>query len=240
MSFVLRLICDTCFPLPPEYYIGNIIKKMISNETLIKISNDSSIWKDHHELFRVQRELSDRGVPKYMYLEADRVLNKSGGYTVNNGDTYELRALEKCLHAADVGYAKAYGLLGRYYYRKGKTQNIKLARDYFKKGAAENDPCSIYFLGLMFLRGNGCRKNEGKALSHFEEAASMELEAAIARLAICYWQGECVGKNTNKAAAILQDYKLESDQIDYYEADDHSIILEIEQFPLNTKAGKDS
>lgn len=82
---------------------------------------------------------------------------------------------------------RAAGFLGRMFVRgEGVPQSFKIAQTWLKRGIANGDALSQYYMGLLYLHGLGVEKDLVKAADYFAPAADQDLPAAQARLGILF------------------------------------------------------
>lgn len=85
---------------------------------------------------------------------------------------------------------------GEEYYHKHLKENTQfdpndmaIARKYFDHAANKGDKMAKYYLGVMYLNGEGVTQDAQKALSFLESAAEEGLSFAQATLGVVYGQG---------------------------------------------------
>lgn len=82
---------------------------------------------------------------------------------------------------------KSAGYLGRMFVRgEGVTQSFKIAQTWLRRGIANGDALSQYYMGLLYLRGLGVDKDPVRAADYFAAAADQDLSAAQVRLGIMF------------------------------------------------------
>ena len=90
-----------------------------------------------------------------------------------------------------------YGYLGELYaLGMGADRDLSQALDLYRMGAERGDCLACLNLGLLFQRGEGVRKNPGKALKLFDQAGA----AGYAAMARCYRLGIGVKQDERTAA----------------------------------------
>ena len=108
--------------------------------------------------------------------------------------------------AASHGYIRAYETLGRLYqYGTEVKRNYKKAYQYYLKGARlerqKNDGgLCLANLGYMNMYGLGKEQNLRLGAKYYKEGTERNEPLAIYNLAQCYFNGEGVNKNIEKAA----------------------------------------
>ena len=65
---------------------------------------------------------------------------------------------------------------------RGIAQNLKLARQYFDKGAALGNAESMRQIANMYLEGNGERQDDGQGYAWLQRAADAGSEQAARRM----------------------------------------------------------
>ncbi|KAF2093448.1 HCP-like protein [Rhizodiscina lignyota] len=82
---------------------------------------------------------------------------------------------------------RAAGYLGRMFVRgEGVTQSFKIAQTWLRRGIANGDALSQYYMGLLYLHGLGVERDPVKAADYFAPAADQDLSAAQVRLGILF------------------------------------------------------
>lgn len=103
------------------------------------------------------------------------------------------------------GYAKAEATIGWMYHTgKGAKKDIKLARFWYEKAAAQNHPIALNNLGVFYEKGMGVHKDLHKAFHWYKESAEWGYSYAQYNLGNMYKSGKGVAKNINKAIYWLQ------------------------------------
>ena len=105
-------------------------------------------------------------------------------------------SVEELEERARQGDTKAHTNLGMYYYRLGDDK----ALTHLKAGAESKDPNAQYFLGGAYYNGMfGLKTNKATAVSLFVQSAQQGHAPAQYALAVCYYNGEGIEKNREKA-----------------------------------------
>ena len=104
---------------------------------------------------------------------------------------------------AKKGHAIAAGELGVLFkYGIGCRLNFNRARKWFKKGAELGNDKAAYSLGYLYLKGFGdIEQHYGKAVKWFEKSKH---PMAKYWLGVCYYYGDGVDQNTEKANELLE------------------------------------
>jgi TPR repeat protein len=85
----------------------------------------------------------------------------------------------------------------------GGLQDLKIAREWYLKGAALNGRVAMYHLGAMIENGRGTSKNLWEAKLWYERAASLEYPPALNDLGRLYLAGAGVPKNYPLAKSLF-------------------------------------
>lgn len=82
---------------------------------------------------------------------------------------------------------RASGYLGRMFVRgEGAPQSFKIAQTWLRRGIANGDSLSQYYMGLLYLHGLGVEKDPVKAADYFAPAADQDLPAAQVQLGVMF------------------------------------------------------
>ena len=103
------------------------------------------------------------------------------------------------------GYAKAQATLAWMYHTgKGVKKDMAIARSWYEKAAAQNDPIALNNLGVFYEQGLGIPKNLEKAAHWYKESAEWGYSYAQYNLGNMYRTGRGIKKNINRAIYWLQ------------------------------------
>lgn len=103
--------------------------------------------------------------------------------------------------AAEMGHAKAQGLLGQMYEEGlGVKQDYKEAEKWYKKAAEQGDLKAQALLGLMYYDGLGVRKDQREAAKWILKAAEQGEVNCQYMIATMYDYGDGVRQNEREAA----------------------------------------
>lgn len=98
--------------------------------------------------------------------------------------------------------------LGNFYYFNLKQDNFVKARQYYELSSTSKDDeikaASLYKLGNIYFYGKAVIINYEKALEFYELSAKLNYPKAQAKLALMYFNGIEVDKNTSRAKELLQ------------------------------------
>ena len=110
--------------------------------------------------------------------------------------------MRRLLAAARRGDAFAQHQLGAIYATGdfGTEVDLKKAVSFYKLAASAGDADSLYDLGIMYMRGEGMRKNKQKGFRMLLKAARMGLSDAQTLLGMIYETGH-FGFRRNQSAA---------------------------------------
>jgi len=116
--------------------------------------------------------------------------------------------------AADQGDSFAEENLGRAYFTRGKSGKVdyKIAAKYFHRSAKKGLVLSQYFLGTMYLEGQGVPQNNEKAFKWMKEAANNGLAVAQNHLGWMYGKGKGVILNDRLAVYWFQRAAAQGDK----------------------------
>ncbi len=114
--------------------------------------------------------------------------------------------------AAAGGQARAYGLLGRYYFLDrdsdqplaAREEYLRTAVDYLRQGASGGDAQAQALLGSALLTGIGTDTDPVAALRWLAEAAKQNFPPALNQLGQCYEFGIGVAVDSQQAEALYQ------------------------------------
>ena len=96
------------------------------------------------------------------------------------------KAFEWFQRAINVGYLKAYCSWGDYYTKSGESEK---AFEMYAKGAEAGDECSMCCLATAYMEGNGCKKDDDKALYWFRKAEEKGYADAANGIGLLYEKG---------------------------------------------------
>ena len=82
---------------------------------------------------------------------------------------------------------------------KGIEQDYKIAQNWYKRSAEQDNIEAAYALGSIYYKGKGLEKNNEEAFKWFKIAAEKGFAAAQSNLGSLYFYGEGVSKNYEKA-----------------------------------------
>jgi len=92
---------------------------------------------------------------------------------------------------------------------KGKKENNNKNDDpvlaLYQPAAENGDPEAQYNLGLLYLEGNGVKKNEKLGAEWIQKAADQGHIAAKKKLAWCYLYGRGVKQNLSQGLKLSQE-----------------------------------
>jgi len=105
--------------------------------------------------------------------------------------------------------AKKYGYEGHVLLQKGQFSK---ARVKLEKAQSLGDMRAMHTLGLMYIRGDGVKKSNSKALTYFKKSYKHGYVNAAYDIGVMYKNGESVKKNVNTAKkyyliAAKNDYR---------------------------------
>ena len=106
--------------------------------------------------------------------------------------------------AANEGYAPAQVRLADV---MDKAEDDVGAVEWYRKAAAQGNAGGEYGLGLMYAKGEGIKKDQAEALSHFLRAAEKSYQPAMAVMMSAYTHGD-MGVAADKAQADAWKAKL--------------------------------
>ncbi|XP_064599462.1 protein sel-1 homolog 3-like [Liolophura sinensis] len=106
-------------------------------------------------------------------------------------------------HQAKQGVLGAQQYVARslFWGSQGLQRNVQAALEYFRLGAEQQDPVSMYDYGIVLMRGQGTKKNVTKGLELMERSAERGNPNALSALG---WHALEMEKNYTKAAAFLE------------------------------------
>ena len=118
----------------------------------------------------------------------------------------------------------------RYLSGSGFEKNEKLAFEWFKKAASQNNSEGLYRLAKCYQKGIGVNADKAQAAIYLEKAADLNNIEAIQLLSDMYAMGDGVEKNMSKALYLkeklafdgnvnAQDYVLSNQSIEYTKVD---------------------
>ncbi|MCZ7488597.1 tetratricopeptide repeat protein [Rhizobium rhizogenes] len=92
------------------------------------------------------------------------------------------------LRSAETGYAPAFNRVGLMYLRGelGQERDGRRATDYFRKGAAADDPNALFNLSRLYLAGQGVARDEGQGVALLKRAAAHDHILALNTLGALY------------------------------------------------------
>ena len=85
------------------------------------------------------------------------------------------------------------------------ARDLKAAREWFEKAAAQNEPQGLYNLGIMYFRGEGAPKDDKTAFGFFLRAAIEGDTDAKLNLVGAYTTGLGVAKDEKKMLELIED-----------------------------------
>ncbi len=134
------------------------------------------------------------------------------GYGCNADYAKGKKYLEECEKAY---YGPGYFNLGIGYYKGlyGYPQSYEKALYYYKQGANQFHPKSMFNLALMYMGGIGCPKDVEKGLSELMTASGCGHVRAQITVADAYYFGEKVPKNIDRA---YEHYLMAAENGDLY------------------------
>jgi hypothetical protein len=96
-----------------------------------------------------------------------------------------------------LDFNKAMGLVKHKKFNEAYPKLITLADNHFSPAQ--------HILGLMYINGDGVKKNYSKAATYFAQSAASEYPPALYDLAIMYKNGEGIPKNLTAAITLLEE-----------------------------------
>lgn len=125
--------------------------------------------------------------------EKENNINKKSDSELYSDEIYILENLAKNGNAdAQLALGEAF-FLGNPHYNV--PRDLSQATNYFSQAAAQNNPRSLFNLGLMYSNGIGTEINGTEAKEKFEKAIELGLEDANSGLGYLYLKGIGVKKN---------------------------------------------
>ncbi|MCA9042483.1 MAG: sel1 repeat family protein, partial [Planctomycetaceae bacterium] len=102
--------------------------------------------------------------------------------------------------ADKLGYAKSCCILGLLMKEDAnQLGDLSEAFSWIEKGANLGEPSAQSELGVMYLKGFGCNKNEQKGVELIQKAADQNVSIAQYQLGTLYTEGLGVERNSKKA-----------------------------------------
>jgi TPR repeat protein len=129
-----------------------------------------------------QNKLGDMAYSKKNYREAERLYKKAIETNEKNANALfklgycyyiskdEKTAKKYLLKAIELGRTDAAPFLGVIYFNE---ENYAESLGYFREGARNNDPRSVFMLGYCYRYGMGVSSNEEKAVNYFQQAKDL-------------------------------------------------------------------
>jgi TPR repeat protein len=101
----------------------------------------------------------------------------------------------------------------RYLYGIYTKKDFKNAIEWFKKGVENNDPESMYYMGLIYLLGYGVKIDYDKAYHYFKMSVNNGYEYANIGLGYMNFYGLKVTKDVDKALLYFKNSKIENNEV---------------------------
>ena len=130
--------------------------------------------------------------PKKIYDEGD---------TAYDAGDYET-ALEKYKQAANLGYAKAFEVIGSmYFFGEGVPKDLAVARRWYKLGMDKNDADSFGFYAMTFDNDDATESDKREAFRFMKRATELNPEDGVwwDGLGNMYMEGDGTDKNPHEA-----------------------------------------
>jgi hypothetical protein len=104
------------------------------------------------------------------------------------GDQGSRSAGDLYLQSAEAGHAPAFNRAGLMYLRGelGQQRDGRRATDYFRKGAAIDDPNALFNLSRLYLTGQGVARDESQGVALLKRAAAHDHILALNTLGALY------------------------------------------------------
>jgi len=168
------------------------------------------VQKNKEEAGRIWKEIIEvENHPIYQWSLGQLLTdNEYTGYNPREG----IKLLRK---AAAQGLARAQNTLGLWLSEglEGVVkQNWKEARFWFRKAALQENEEAQYYLGEIFLNGNGVQENRKEAFAWYRKSADNGNPQAAQKLAWCYLNGVGTRKNEEEGYTLLAALALRGDE----------------------------
>lgn len=158
-------------------------------------------WEEIFELLPEEERKADRCL--YWYEEAAKggiveAMVKAGKCYLNGRFTLKDRdkAISYADQAAALGHAWGLYQMGLYHRENG---TVEAAFEYFYAASIQGDKESPYYLGQMYLAGEGTGRNVEEAIASFETAAAREETKSLTALGDIFYRDEVVEREDENA-----------------------------------------